>query len=212
MQRRCQRISRSNPAAVIAAIHHYLYQKGKRISVMMPYSYALKDMADWYRQLWAESLGKAKDINGKTVHVGPTPVRALGATDQHSQLQLYLDGPDDKIFTFLQVERFKEDRMIRKVPDYTPELKYLENQKLSTLFTIEKKATETALLKKKRPCLSIVLPEVNPYTVGQFIYLYEVTTFFAGALFGINPFDQPGVGAIKDMIPPLMARSNPKRG
>ena len=211
MRRRCQRISRNNPAAIIAAIHHSLYQKGKRISVMMPYSYALKDMADWYRQLWAESLGKAEGLDGETAPVGPTPVRALGATDQHSQLQLYLDGLDDKVFTFMQVEKFKEDRMIGKIPHYTPELKYLENRKLSTLYKIEKKATETALLNKKRPCLSIIFPEVNPYTVGQFIYLYETVTFYGGAFFGINPFDQPGVGAIRDMIPPFMAQSNSKR-
>jgi len=92
-----------NPAAIIAAINWHYYNHNKKISVMMPYSYALKDLADWYRQLWAESLGKAIDLNSNKVHIGPTPVKALGATDQHSQIQLYREGPNDKLFTFLQV-------------------------------------------------------------------------------------------------------------
>jgi len=213
MKRHCGRISRSNPAAVIAAIHHSLYQKGKRIAVMMPYSYELKDMADWFRQLWAESLGKAEDVNGNQlpVPIGPTPVRALGATDQHSQLQLYIDGIDDKVFAFLQVDKFKKDPPIGKIPHYTPELEYLENSTLGELYQIEKEATETVLFEKKRPCFSIIFPEVNPYTVGQFIYLYETVTFYTGAFFGINPFDQPGVGAIRDRITHLMVLAKSKR-
>ena len=201
------RISRTNPAALIAAIHHHFYEKGKKISVMIPYSFALKDMADWYRQLWAESLGKARNLDGKAVHTGPTPVKALGATDQHSQLQLYLEGPNDKVCTFLEVEKFKKDLTIGKVPSYTPELKYLENGKLSTLLKNEKKATEFALLKMKRPCLTVIFPEVSPYTVGQFIYLYEVTTSFSGALFGINPYNQPGVELVKEATIALMGKA-----
>ena len=85
------------------------YRKGKPISVMMPYSYQLKDLGDWYRQLWAESLGKQTDLQGNVVNVGPTPVKALGATDQHSQVQLYREGPNDKAFTFLAVEKFAQD-------------------------------------------------------------------------------------------------------
>jgi glucose-6-phosphate isomerase len=196
----CGRISRANPAAVIAALHHCFYKKGKKTSVMMPYSYALKDMADWFRQLWAESLGKARSLDDRAVHVGPTPVKALGATDQHSQLQLYLEGPNDKVFTFLQVEKFRKDLRIGRAPNYASELKYLQNSKLSTLLEIEKRATECALLKMKRPCVSVIFPEVSPYTIGQFIYLYEVTTSFSGALFDINPYNQPSVGAVKDDI------------
>ena len=82
---------------------------GRRVSVMMPYSARLRDLADWYRQLWAESLGKAIDRQGRTVNVGPLPVKALGVTDQHSQLQLYAEGPDDKVITFLGVGEFARD-------------------------------------------------------------------------------------------------------
>ncbi len=195
-----------NPAAIIAAINWHYYNRGKKISVMMPYSYHLKDLTDWYRQLWAESLGKAYALDGSEVHIGPTPVKALGATDQHSQVQLYREGPNDKLFTFLQVENFNRDIKIGPAPDCAPELEYLANKDLSELFNSEKKATEFALLESKRPCLTIVLPEVNAYAVGQFIYLFEVTTSLAGALFGINPYDQPAVELGKEATFALMGK------
>ena len=172
----------------------------------MPYSYHLKDMADWYRQLWAESLGKAVDLSGIEVNIGPTPVKALGTTDQHSQVQLYREGPNDKLFTFLQVNNFDKDVTIGPSPDCAPELDYLIGANLSKLLNSEKKATEYALLQDKRPCLTVVFPEVNAYTVGQFIYLYEVTTSLAGALFGINPYDQPAVELGKEATFALMGK------
>lgn len=195
-----------NPAAITAAINYHFYNQGKKISVMMPYSYALKDLADWYRQLWAESLGKASDLSGNEVHIGPTPVKALGATDQHSQVQLYREGPNDKLFTFLQVDNFDKDLEIGPAPDSAPELGYLAGRNLSTLLNSEKKATEYALLQDKRPCLTVVFDRVNAYTVGEFIYLYEVTTSFAGALFGINAYDQPAVELGKEATFALMGK------
>jgi len=193
-----------NPAAINAAINWHYYNHDKKISVMMPYSYHLKDLADWYRQLWAESLGKRKDVSKADVYVGPTPVKALGTTDQHSQVQLYREGPNDKLFTFLQVENFDRDLKIGPAP--APELEYLADKDLSELFNSEKKATEYALLESKRPCLTVIFPEVNPYTVGQFIYLFEVTTSFVGELFGINPYDQPAVELGKEATFALMGK------
>jgi glucose-6-phosphate isomerase len=195
-----------NPAAINAAINYHFYNHGKKISVMMPYSYHLKDLADWYRQLWAESLGKTQDLKGNEVYIGPTPVKALGATDQHSQIQLYREGPNDKLFTFLQVNNFNQDIKIGPAPDCAPELGFLADKDLSLLLNSEKKATEYALLQSKRPCLTVVFPEVNAYTVGQFIYLYEVTTSFVGALFGINPYDQPAVELGKHATFALMGK------
>jgi len=195
-----------NPAALNAAISYHFYKRGKKISVIMPYSYALKDMADWYRQLWAESLGKARDLADTEVYVGPTPVKALGTTDQHSQVQLYREGPNDKLFTFLQVNKFDKDLTIGPAPDCAAELDFLAGKDLSVLLNSEKKATEYALLESKRPCLTVVFPEVNAYTVGQFIYLFEVTTSFAGALFGINPYDQPAVELGKEATFALMGK------
>jgi glucose-6-phosphate isomerase len=195
-----------NPAAINAAINYYFYMHGKPISVMMAYSYALKDLADWYRQLWAESLGKSRDLADKEVEIGPTPINALGTTDQHSQVQLYREGPNDKLFTFLQVNNFTEDIKIGLAPDCAPELGFLAGKKLSTLLNNEKKATEYALLESKRPCLTVLFDRVNAYTVGQFIYLYEVTTSFAGALFNINPYDQPAVELGKEATFALMGK------
>ncbi len=195
-----------NPAAVNAAINYHYYNHGKRNSVMMSYSYVLKDFSDWYRQIWAESLGKAKDLTGKEVHIGPTPIKAIGATDQHSQVQLYREGPNDKLFTFLQVENFNSDLKIGPAPDNAPELGYLAGSEMAKLLNSEKSATEFALLKDKRPCLTVLFPKINAYTVGQFIYLFEVTTSFAGALFNINTYDQPAVELGKEATFALMGR------
>ena len=195
-----------NPAAINAAINYHFYNRAKRNSVIMPYSYALKDMADWYRQLWAESLGKSTDLSGKQVFIGPTPIKALGTTDQHSQVQLYREGPNDKLFTFLEVENFDRDIVTGPAPECAPELDFLAGKNLSSLLNNEKKATEYALLEAKRPCLTVTFPEVNAHTVGQLIYLFEVTTSFMGALFNINPYDQPAVELGKEATFALMGR------
>lgn len=195
-----------NPAAIIAALNYFFYNRGKKISVMFPYSSALKDLADWFRQLWAESLAKAKNLKGTTVHIGPTPIKALGATDQHSQLQLYREGPNDKLFTFLQVQSFHKDLKIGPAPPSAPELAFLAGKNLSQLLNSEKLATEYALLQDKRPCLTILFPEVNAYTVGQFIYLFEVTTSFAGALFNVDAYNQPAVDLGKKATFALMKK------
>ena len=198
---------RRNPAAINAAIQWHYYWRGKPISVMMPYAYALKDLADWYRQLWAESLGKAKDLTGAEVNVGPTPVKALGTTDQHSQVQLYREGPNDKVFTFLQAATFERDLEIAAGPEIAPELGYLAGRNMSTLLNAEKLATEYALFKMdRRPCLTVMFDEVNASTIGQFLYLYEVTTSIAGALFGINTYEQPAVELGKKATFALMGR------
>ena len=193
-----------NPAALNAAINWHLYNRGKHISVMMPYSHSLKDMADWYRQLWAESLGKSHDLQGGEVFVGPTPVNALGTTDQHSQVQLYRQGPNNKLFTFLQVKTFNRDVVIGPAPETAPELGYLAGQPMSRLLNAEKTATEYALLSDKRPCLTVLFDTIDAAAAGQFIYLYEVTTSLAGLLFNINAYDQPAVELGKDATFALM--------
>jgi glucose-6-phosphate isomerase len=111
----------ANPAAINAAVNWHFYNRGKHISVMMPYSYSLKDLSDWYRQLWAESLGKTKDLKGREVFVGPTPVKALGTTDQHSQVQLYREGPNDKLFTFCRL------RILNRIWSWARLRKWLPN-------------------------------------------------------------------------------------
>ncbi|KPK75747.1 MAG: hypothetical protein AMJ79_09955 [Phycisphaerae bacterium SM23_30] len=194
-----------NPAALYAAIQWLFYQKGKNLSVMMPYSYQLKDLCDWYRQLWAESLGKAQNLKGEQVNVGPTPIKALGATDQHSQVQLYREGPNDKVITFLEVESFGRDVTIGAAGD-VEELAYLSGQTMSKLLNSEKVGTEYALVQSQRPCLTVRFPEISAYTVGQFIYLFEVATSYMGELLGINTYDQPAVELGKQATFALMGR------
>ena len=164
---------------------------------MMPYSNSLYDLADWYRQLWAESLGKRKDIKGRDIFTGQTPVKALGTTDQHSQVQLYTEGPNDKVFTFLTVEHFKHDYTIPNLHPEREEVNYLGGRKLSELLNAERFATEIALSKAMRPNCNIVFPQIDEYHLGQFIMLYEIQTVFTGKLLRINPLDQPGVEAGK---------------
>jgi glucose-6-phosphate isomerase len=196
-----------NPAAVNAAIQYHYYNRGKKISVMMPYSYTLKDFADWYRQLWAESLGKKFALDGSEVFIGPTPVKALGATDQHSQAQLYREGPNDKVFTFLEVRNHGRKLKIGPAPKCAPELGYLARKDLGRLLNAEKKATEYALCASNRPCMTILFPKVDAYTVGQFIFLFEATTSFAGALFGVDTYNQPAVELGKQATFALMGKS-----
>ncbi len=200
-----------NPAAVNAAIQYHYYNHGKKISVMMPYNYALKDFADWYRQLWAESLGKKFSLDGRKAYIGPTPVKALGATDQHSQVQLYREGPNDKVFTFLEVQNHGRKLKIGPAPKCAPELGYLARKDMGELLNAEKKATEYALCTSNRPCMTVLFPKVDAYTVGQFIFLFEATTSFAGALFGVNTYDQPAVELGKQATFALMGKSGAYR-
>ena len=182
-----------NPALVNGLIQYLAYKKGKVMSVMMPYSDRLKDVADWYRQLWAESLGKEVDLQGNKVNVGPTPIKALGATDQHSQAQLYMEGPFDKIITFLEVENFKEELEIPGAYQDLDGLGYLGGHNFAELINTEKWATELALNKRNRMNQTIKVPEVNEFTLGQLFYFFEFQTAVAGELLNINTFNQPGV-------------------
>jgi glucose-6-phosphate isomerase len=206
-----QPAAKKNPAAMLALLLHAFYVRGKRLHVMMPYSFQLKDLADWYRQLWAESLGKERDLDGAPVVVGPTPIRALGATDQHSQIQLYREGPNDKVIIFLQVDEFAADVKIPRSKNTPAALRYLESASLARLLNAEKEATEFALVASSRPCLTIRFPRVDERTVGQFIMLWEAATTLAGALLNINPYDQPAVQTGKEFTFALMGKAGYER-
>jgi glucose-6-phosphate isomerase len=197
---------RKNPAALIAAIHYILDQRGKKMSVMMPYASSLYYLGDWFRQLWAESLGKKDGLSKKDVYAGQTPIKALGTTDQHSQVQLYREGPNDKIITFLEVQNFGQKLMIPKSMKHVETLKYLGGSDFQTVMNAEKLATEYALLESKRPTLTVMFPRISPATVGQFIYLYECAVSYMGGLYDINTYDQPAVQLGKDATYALMGK------
>ena len=182
----------NNPAYMYAALSCISLDKDKNISVIMPYADSLKLVADWYSQLWAESLGKKHDIYGNEVNVGQTPVRALGATDQHSQMQLFVEGPDDKIIVIIGLDKYKRDIAI-PVDSDIDDLGFLRGATHGNMISIEQMSAEYALLKAGKSNMTITLPEVNEYYLGQLIFMFEVATAFAGELLNINAFDQPGV-------------------
>ena len=198
---------RQNPACMLAAISFLAATaKGKPIHVMMPYSNRLGGLADWYRQLWAESLGKRLDRAGREVFVGLTPIKALGATDQHSQIQLYREGPNDKLIVFLEVRKHPRDITVPDVFADAPGLSYLRRTKLSKLLNAEKAATEYALAESGRPSVTLRFNAITPPSVGEFIYLYEFTTSLMGELLEVNAYDQPAVELGKQATFALMGR------
>ena len=195
-----------NPAYMLATLQYVAMQHGCNISVMMPYADSLKYMADWYAQLWAESLGKRVDLEGRVVNAGQTPVKALGVTDQHSQVQLYTEGPFDKVITFLSVDRFRVETMIHDGYFDDPDVSFLCGHTHNELIAAEQQATEFAVAKSGHMSHTIALPEVNAFTVGELLFLLELETAFAGELLGINAFDQPGVEEGKNAAYALLGR------
>ncbi len=195
-----------NIAAQNALIHYLMdVKKGKKISVMMPYSNRLRHVADWYCQLWAESLGKERDKDNNIVNIGQTPIKAIGVTDQHSQSQLYNEGPNDKIINFLRVKEFDTTLEIPNIFEYTG-ISYLGGKTMNQLFDAEADATMASLIDYKRPNVTINIPKVSPYYLGQLLYMFEVQTAITGALYNINPFNQPSVDQTKNYTYALMGR------
>ncbi|MFH0964477.1 MAG: glucose-6-phosphate isomerase [Planctomycetota bacterium] len=196
-----------NPAYFFAASQYLLAtRKGKPISVMMPYSDALVRFADWYVQLWAESLGKKEDRAGRIVHVGPTPVGAVGATDQHSQVQLFVEGPKDKVVTFLAVDEETEDLACEVPYSGCPALEYLAGNTMRQLLDAERRGTALALAEAGRPNGTIHIARVSAETVGALFFFFETATAMSGELYDVDAFNQPGVEAGKIAAYALMGR------
>lgn len=195
-----------NPALFAAGAMYAAMEKGLNIHVMMPYADSLKYMADWYAQLWAESLGKNVHRDGTPCAAGQTPVKALGVTDQHSQVQLYTEGPDDKVITFLRVGNFRRSITIPVGCEEFPDVSFLCGKTLGQLLDAELHATEYALLKAAKPSWMITLPEVNAYTLGQLMYFFEMQTAYMGELLDIDAFNQPGVEEGKNAAYALLGR------
>lgn len=197
----------SKNAPLCSAILSYIaIKKGKNISVMMPYADGLKYIADWYCQLWAESLGKTFNNKGEKVFVGQTPVKSLGVTDQHSQVQLYTEGPFDKVTTFLAVDEYREKVTISNGCEDIKDVNFLCGHTMNELISAERVATEYALTQKERLNRTIYLPKLNAFTLGQLLYFFELETAYAGEMFEINAYDQPGVENGKNATYALLGR------
>ena len=202
-----------NPAALYAALHWAADSElGAGVHVLMPYTDRLREFAEWYRQLWAESLGKRVDREGRVVHVGPTPVGAVGATDQHSQVQLFMEGPFDKVITFVTIDDLGVDVPIPSRPGLPPDLDYLPGHTLGELLRAEYRATSAALAQMGRMSCTLSLPDLSPSTIGEAIMFFQIATGYAGAWYGIDPFDQPGVELGKRLTYAAMGRPGYQAG
>lgn len=196
-----------NPAGVIATLlHSAATELGMPIHVMMPYSDRLRSFALWFQQIWAESLGKIREKGDGERHIGPTPLPAVGATDQHSQVQLFMEGPRDKVVLFLAVERTPDPVAIPDLHPEMPGLSYLGGLTLGELLNAERRATIEALRQRGRPSMTVEVEELTAHTLGGLFMLFEIATVFAGALYGIDPLNQPGVELGKDLTYGLLGR------
>ncbi|MFH0854970.1 MAG: hypothetical protein V1869_00425 [Candidatus Omnitrophota bacterium] len=199
-----------NPAYMYALLHYILYKKkNKPLAVMMPFSETLKSTADWYVQLLAESLGKkygrkvevladgteiwAQDKNA-VVHVGRTPIPCRGTGDLHSVQQNNVEGENNKVITFIRVDKFKNDIRVPGKGDL------LSGKSFSALIGLAEEATEWALARQNRPNCTIILPEVTGYSWGALLFFFEMATAFEGELLNVNAFDQPGVEGYKNYM------------
>lgn len=198
---------RQNIAAQYALVHYLMdTQKGKKTTVLMPYSSRLKYIPDWYVQLISESLGKRLNRNGENVNTGLTPLKALGATDQHTQLQLFNEGPNDKVITFIRVNNFDTNLEIPKIFEYTG-VGYLGGKTINDLMNAEADSTKVSLADNQRPTLTLSIEKIDEYHIAQLLYMLEVQTAIIGELYNINAFDQPGVEQVKNYIYALMGRA-----
>ena len=196
-----------NIAAQFALIHYLMdIKKGKKSTVLMPYSSRLKYISDWYVQLIAESLGKKYNRNGEVVNVGLTPIKAYGATAQHTKLQLFNEGPNDKVITFIRVGEFDTILEIPKIFEYTG-IGYLGGNTINALMNAEADSSMVSLIDNQRPIVTLTIDKIDEYHIAQLLYMLEVQTAIAGELYNINAFDQPGVEQVKDYMYALMGRA-----
>jgi glucose-6-phosphate isomerase len=188
-----------NPAYLFGTLLYLMDKEKKRtINVLVPYADSLKPLSEWFCQIWAESLGKENR--------GLTPYPSLGTTDQHSQLQLWMDGTEDKVLIFIRIKDYGSDIKIPDVFEDIEGLNYLSGHTLSELIKAEQEATELALAKAKKPNITIIVPEIDAYHLGQLFHFFELSTAFTGFLYGINPFNQPGVEEGKNLIYGMMGK------
>jgi glucose-6-phosphate isomerase len=196
-----------NPALLHAGALHLSVQQGRGAVVLMPYSEALRALGPWFCQLWAETLGKARDLDQAAVHRGVTPIAAIGPSDQHAQLQLWVEGPDDKTIVFVRVEDHGAELAVPKRYEDLESVAYLGGLGLGALVNMEQHATELALAKADRPSATIVCPRVHGFTLGQLFYLLETEAVVMADLLAVNPFDQPGLEEGKQLTYGLAGRA-----
>ncbi len=200
---------RHDPAGLLALAHVLHLQAGRPIHVHFVYSQRAATLGAWFVQLWAESLGKARTEQGAAVAQAPTPLEAVGATDQHSKVQLFVEGPDDKVYLFVAVAESQDDVAL-PAPDWDlAPLHELAGRSLSEVLRAERIGTERALREAGRPVGVLTLDRLDAEHLGRYFLLMEETTALAGRLMGVDPYDQPGVEAGKRIANRLLAEGVP---
>ena len=183
-----------NPALTLAQCLVDAYESGRPIHVLMPYCNRLSNLSDWYVQLWAESLGKLNDEGNR---VGPTPVAAIGATDQHSTLQLWQDGPLDKVIGFVKLEKGDDIELGDNI--LNEQFDWLKGRSLRQLLDAQQQSTEAALREAGQETYTLTLPCLDAHSIGQFFALWQIAVAIAGRMLKINPYNQPGVELSKKL-------------
>lgn len=197
-----------NPLFLLGACLLQLSRRGKSIHVLFHYSSLLVEFGLWFMQLWGESLGKRLSLSGEVVKAGTTPLACTGASDQHSLLQLFKEGPDDKVFGFVGVERAQRDLRLAGVFPEELEYSYFDGHTMQEQLQIEQLATEMSLVNSGHPCYRITLRDVSAPALGALFYFYEALTVFMAQLYNVNPYDQPGVEEGKHITYTLMGRKD----
>ena len=196
-----------NAAGLMATLLHVAHSElGASIHVLMPYSERLRSFSFWFQQLWAESLGKAHDRSGNVVHTGPTPLPAVGVTDQHAQVQLFMEGPLDKVVIFVALTGTQRDMNIGGHRASVPSVAYLGDHTLGQLMDAERRATAEGLRRNGRANMTFEIEYLDASTLGELFMLMSVATIYAGALYDVNPLDQQGVEMGKQLTYGLMGR------
>ncbi len=194
------------------AAWHVAHDKSKRqIHTLMVYASALEPFGRWWRQIWAESLGKEVRRDGRKNYDGPTPVVFLGPTDQHSQLQLYQDGPDDKVYTFMSSEKMRSKIKVPSAAKKFGPTEQVSGKSFVDLLKAETDGTAEALVDAGRPVGKLVFDRIDEQSLGEAFMFFEIATAVAGALYGVNAFDQPGVEASKVRVKKLLAGPDPSQ-
>jgi glucose-6-phosphate isomerase len=195
-----------SPTLQWAALQHDAYSRGRHLTVLMPYTESLREFAFWFRQLWAESLGKKHSRTGTLVHLGFTPIAALGATDQHSQIQLYNEGPADKTVTFIEVAAPRADFTIPPAYADLESVAYLAGHRLSAVLHAERAATAQSLAASGCPNGTLTIPAVTPAAIGALLMHFMFATAVVAELLDVDAYDQPGVEAGKRLMYAALGR------
>lgn len=197
-----------NALFTLGSCLHELSLQGKSIHVLFNYSNLLSEFGLWFVQLWAESLGKRLSLSGAVVKAGTTPLTSLGATDQHSILQLFKEGPDDKVFGFVRLDNVPRDLALPSEFTGEKEYAYFAGHTMNEQLHIEQLSTEMSLAGAGKPCYRISVSEISEACLGALFYFYEALVVYTAALWNINPYDQPGVEEGKNTTYSLMGRQD----